>query len=159
MPTFSASQLIGKTFYTTKPLNFYRVSDINTLGDNAKPVSNKLKTGYSFVLDSFLLPTEPFTKYGIRYAKRSDTYFTFYGNDKNYYAVKYAKDNFSSKALKEQGAKTDEQIIKEKEQEQQTPADYIKNALISAGTLTKNVIYIGLGIFAIGYILPKILKK
>lgn len=158
MPTYSAGQLIGKTFFTTKPLNLYRVLDINDLGDKAKPVS-KLKTGYSFVMDSYLPATEPYTKTGVKYAKRSDIYFTFFGQDGKYYAVKYAKDNFSSKALKEQGAKTEEQIIEQKIEENKTPADLIKDFFEGAGKLGKNVIYIGLGVIAVGYLLPKILNK
>jgi hypothetical protein len=157
MPIFSPGQLIGKTFFVTRPLEFYRVNDVNLLGDKAKPVSNKLKRGYSFVLDSFLLPTESYTKYGTRYAARTNPYFTFYGNDKNYYAVIQKPDGrFSLDKLKEQGAQTDVEIAQAIEAASQTPA---QNFFTSLSTTTKNLIYIAAGVLAAGYLLPKILKK
>ena len=54
MAIFSPGQLIGKTFFITRPLEFYRVNDINQYGDAAKPVINKLQRVYSFFLYSFL---------------------------------------------------------------------------------------------------------
>lgn len=160
MPIFSPGQLINKTFFVTRPLEFYRVEDVNKLGDKAKPVSNKLKTGYSFVLDSFLLPTEEFTKYGYKYAARTNTYFTFYGNDKKYYAVIFKNDKrFSLDALREQGAKTDVEIAKEKIEENKTPVDKLTDMFAAGGKTLKTLLYIGVGIYAAGYLLPKILKK
>lgn len=160
MPIYSASQLIGKTFFVTRPLEFYRVSDVNNSGDNARPVTNKLKSGYSFVLDSFLLPTEQYIKYGIKYASRTNTYFTFKGNDGNYYAVIFKNDGrFSSKKLIEQGVKSDIQIEKEKEQENKTPVDKLTDVFTSGGKTLKTILYIGVGVIALGYLLPKILKK
>jgi hypothetical protein len=160
MPIFSAGQLIGKTFFVTRPLEFYRVNDVNLLGDKAQPVSNKLKRGYSFVLDSFLLPTESFTKYGTRYAARTNPYFTFYGNDKNYYAVIQKPDGrFSLDKLKEQGAKSDVQIAEEKAEENKTPVDKLTDMFAAGGKTLKTILYIGIGIYAAGYLLPKILKK
>jgi hypothetical protein len=157
MPIFSPGQLIGKTFFVTRPLEFYRVADVNALGDAAKPVSNKLKRGYSFVLDSFLLPTESFTKYGTRYAARTNPYFTFYGNDKNYYAVIQKPDGrFSLDKLKEQGAQTDVEIAQAIETASKTPIEKFFTSLTST---SKNLLYITAGVLAAGYLLPKILKK
>jgi hypothetical protein len=157
MPIFSPGQLIGKTFFVTRPLEFYRVNDVNLLGDKAQPVSNKLKRGYSFVLDSFLLPTESYTKYGTRYAARTNPYFTFYGNDKNYYAVIQKPDGrFSLDKLQQQGAQSDVQLAQQAEAALQTPA---QNFFTSLSTTTKNLIYIAAGVLAAGYLLPKILKK
>jgi hypothetical protein len=157
MAIFSPGQLIGKTFFVTMPLEFYRVADVNAFGDAAKPVSNKLKRGYSFVLDSFLLPTESYTKYGTRYAARSNPYFTFYGNDGNYYAVIQKPDGrFSLDKLKEQGAQTDVQLAQQAAAAQQTPAE---NFFTSLTSTSKNLLYIAAGVLAAGYLLPKILKK
>jgi hypothetical protein len=157
MAIFSPGQLIGKTFFITRPLEFYRVVDINAFGDKAKPVGNLLKRGYSFVLDSFLLPTESFTKYGTRYAARSNPYFTFKGNDGGYYAVMQKPDGrFSLDKLKEQGAKTDVEIAQQTAAEQQTPA---QNFFTSLSTTTRNLLYIAAGVIAAGYLLPKFLKK
>ena len=157
MAIFSPGQLIGKTFFITRPLEFYRVADVNAFGDAAKPVSNKLKRGYSFVLDSFLLPTESYTKYGTRYAARSNPYFTFYGNDRNYYAVIQKPDGrFSLDKLKQQGAQTDVQLAQQAAAAQQTPAE---NFFTSLTSTSKNLLYITAGVLAAGYLLPKILKK
>jgi len=157
MAIFSPGQLIGKTFFIIRPLEFFRVADVNAFGDAAKPVSNKLKRGYSFVLDSFLLPTESYTKYSTRYAARSNPYFTFYGNDRNYYAVIQKPDGrFSLDKLKEQGAQTDVQLAQQAAAAQQTPAE---NFFASLSKTSKNLLYIAAGVLAAGYLLPKILKK
>lgn len=161
MPIFSASQLIGKRFWVRKPINLYRVNDINNLGYKAVPVSNLLPVGYSFVMDSFLLPSEEYTdQYGIKRAKRIDTYFTFIGNDKKYYAVIFKNDNrFSLEKLIEQGIKSDIEIRKEKEEAEKTPIDKLTDLFTGAGSTLKTLLYIGVGIYAIGYLLPKIQKN
>jgi len=58
MPIISASQLIGKTLTIKQAAPFYRVNDINNLGDRAKPVSNMLPAGYQFIVDGFLTKTQ-----------------------------------------------------------------------------------------------------
>lgn len=120
MPVYSASQLLDKTLRVIRPLSFYRVIDINNLGDKAKPVSNKLPINYQFVVDSFLLPTAGGPgNYGIIYAPRSSTYFTFKGKDGGYYAVKNERAAFDKEGLKKQGILTvDEQILLEKKASQ-----------------------------------------
>lgn len=165
MALIRVSQLLDKTFYVTRPLEFYRVMDVNNLGDKARPVKNKLKTGYAFILDSYLAPLESATtKNGVKLAARSSSYFTFKGKDGNYYAVKFANDGrFSLKKLQEQGVKTIVQEAKEKEEEEKTPIQTIKEttskAVTSAAGFSKNIIYIGIAVLAAGYLLPKILKK
>jgi hypothetical protein len=160
MAIFSPGQLIGKTFFVTKPLEFYRVSDVNNFGDAARPVSNKLNTGYSFVLDSFLLPREAGTgNYGIKYAKRSNPYFTFFGTDKKYYAVIFKNDKrFSLSKLVEQGAKSDVQLAAEKAEENKTTSDKLNDLLTSGGKTLKTLLYIAVGIYAAGYLIPKFKK-
>ena len=156
---FSPGQLIGKTFYITRPLEFYRVVDINAFGDKAMPVKNKLKRGYAFVLDSFLLPSETYTKYGTRYAARSNPYFTFKGNDGGYYAVMQKPDGrFSLDKLKEQGAKSEVQLAAEKAEENKTPVDKLSDIFTSGGKTLKTLLFIGLGIYAAGYLIPKLKK-
>jgi hypothetical protein len=164
MPLFSPAQLIGKTFYITRPLEFYRVSDIISKGDKAMPVSNQLRTGYSFVMDSFLLPVQEFTKYGFKTATRSNTYFTFFGSDKNNYAVIFKNDSrFSLNKLLEQGAITFKEELKKQAEDNKTTAEKIteslKDIFTGGGKTLKTVLFIGVGVFAIGYLLPKFIKK
>jgi hypothetical protein len=163
MPIISASQLLGKTIFTTKPLSFYKVSEIIAKGDKASPVSNQIKTGYTFKLDSFLTPVEENTKYGFKTAKRSDNYFTWYGNDNGYYAVKYADDGrFSFAKLQEQGVKTVKQIQTAEEEANKTPVqkieDTVTNLFTGAGKTIKTLLYIGIAVYAIGYLVPKLKK-
>jgi hypothetical protein len=159
MPIFNATQLIGKTLFVTKPINFYRQLDIIQKGDNATPVKNKLKAGYSFVLDTFLMPVEENYNFGFKTAKRSDIYFVFTGNDNNKYAIKYISDGrISLKKLLEQGAKTIEQEEEEKKEANKTTAEKIEESLKNVGLTIRNIIYIGLAVIAIGYLAPKLKK-
>tara|TARA_R110000868_G_scaffold258476_3_gene515999 strand:+ start:921 stop:1394 length:474 start_codon:yes stop_codon:yes gene_type:complete len=156
MPLYNFSQLVGKTFVLKNDTPFYRINDINNLGDNAKPV-NKLKANYSFVLDSYLSPTDGGTNPiypSIKYAKRSYYFFTFYGNDGKYYGVIYdpIKKQFNTDVLRQQGAKTIEQQIREKEELNKS---FLEKLLPSV----KKALFIGIGIFAIVQILPILIKK
>ena len=156
MPIISITQLLDKTFYVTKPIPFYRVQDLNEKGDKAKKVGD-LKTNYFFRLDSYLQPREAGKdNYSLTYAKLSDFYFLFRGRDKVYYGVKYINDGrFSLQALKEQGVKTVEQERKEQEEKQKTPVDKITEIFQDAGSSVKKLLYIGLGIWAVGYLIQK----
>lgn len=157
---YTAGQLIDKTIFINRPLNFYRVTDIINIGDKAKPIANTLKTGYNFVLDSVLMPTQAFTKYSFTTAARDVAYWTFYGNDKKYYAVKYADDNrFDFKKIIQQGAQNTAQQQAATEQILAPVENPINNLLIGLSKTAKTVLYIGVGVFAVGYLLPKILKK
>lgn len=152
MALFSMTQLIGKTLYLKSPQKFYRVADIVSKGDNAKPVSNSLKRGYFFVVDSYLAPGEQNNQYGFTTAKRSDYYFTWRGNDGNMYAIKYANNIFDLGKLTEQGALTVKQEVENKEDQKSTFMDNLfKN--LNIGKDLKPIIYIGLGVVAVGYLL------
>jgi hypothetical protein len=164
MPLISISQLLDKTFYVTKKVPIFRVNDLNKYGDKAKKVGF-LNPDYFFVLDSYIAPKESgVDKYYLQYAKLSNYYFTFRGNDGGYYGVKYVNDGrFSLKALQQQGVKTIEEQKKEQEEKEKTPVEKatekITDIFTGAGKTFKTLLYIGAGVFAVGYLLPKILKK
>jgi hypothetical protein len=151
--TVSAGQVIDKTLFLTKPANFYRAGDINQI--NPKPISNKLPIGYSFKVDSYL-DAKPDKN-------RMFFYWTFYGKDKKYYAIKHDPSGFSFDALKQQGVKTTEEVLKEEKEQNKTPVEKVTETVTDlftgAGKTAKNLLYIGVGIFAVGYLLPKFIKK
>lgn len=156
MPLINWGQLIDKTFVTAIPTPVYRTSDIINKGDKAKPATT-VKKGYSFILDSFLSPVEENRKYGFLTAKRSDYYLLFKGNDGKPYAIKYNPNaqQFDSKILREQGVKTIQEQIKEAEDREKNPLTRFWDSLGKTG---KTAIFIGLGIFALGYLIPKLKK-
>lgn len=164
MPLISINQLIDKTFYVTKKVPIFRVEDLNKYGDKAKKVGF-LNPDYFFVLESYISPKEAGKdKYSLQYAKLSNYYFTFRGKDGNYYGVKYVDDGrFSLKKLQQQGVKTIEEQKKEQEDKEKTPVEKatekITDIFTGAGKTFKTLLYIGAGVFAVGYLLPKILKK
>jgi uncharacterized protein YceK len=157
--TLNLNQDTKWPIWIKKPIKFYRAGDIIKDGDNAKSIGT-LKMGYSFVFDSVLMPTETFTNYGFVTAKRSDAYWTFYGNDKKYYAVKYADDNrFDLRRIIAQGAQS-------VTQQQATTAailaptgNPVTDFLTGLTSTAKTVLYIGVAVLAVGYLLPKIIKK
>ena len=151
------NQLIGKTFYPIYKLNYYDVIDINNDGDNAKPIG-QLKVNDSFVMDSYLLPIQAQTKYGIKYAKRSNLYLTFF-RGKKYYAIIYNPNSFSLRDLQQQGVKTITEELKEQEEANKTPIDKVFDFLGAGGKIIKNVLIFGVVILAAGYLIPKIQKK
>lgn len=157
MATVDPGQIIDKTLFLKKEANFYRGSDICKAcnADKAKPVGNKLPKGYSFKVDSFLAPAPE--------SNRTAFYWTFFGKDKKYYGIKHDPSLFSFDALKDQGVKTTAEVIKAKEEENKTPVekatDTLKELATGAGKTARNLLYIGVGIFAVGYLLPKFLKK
>jgi hypothetical protein len=157
MPKVNLNQLIGKTFYPIYKLNYYKVFDVNNDGDNAKPIGH-FNVGESFVMDSYLLPIEAQTKYGIKYAKRSSIYLTFF-KGKEYCAVIYNANAFSLKTLKEQGVLTVEEELKAEEEKNKTTIDKIFDVVGVGGKLVKNLIIFGVVIFAVGYLAPKLQKK
>jgi hypothetical protein len=157
MPKVNVSQLIDKTFYPIYPLNYYSVFSINNEGDKALPIG-KFKVGDSFVMDSYLLPIEPQTKNGVKYAKRSNLYLTFF-RGKQYCAVIYNSKVFSLKDLKEQGVKTIEEQIKDEQEQNKTPLDKVFDVLGEGGKFVKNILIFGVIIYAVGYLAPKFQKK
>ena len=159
MPTYSARQILDKTLKVNRPLNLYRVADINNKGDQAKAVSNKLPKGYTFKVDSFLLPTEGYiSQYGIIYAKRSDTYFTFKGKDGNYYAVKNERAAFDKNALKQQGILTVDEEIKLAEQQAQTPVDRLFEGFGKFANFAKWIAIGVVAVWATGYLIKSTKK-
>jgi len=162
MPRYKFSQLVGKTFVIKNSMPYYDIYDVNQFGDKAKP-KGYFKKGDSFILDSYLAPREagPDKNYPtIKYAKRSNYYFTFF-RDSGYYGVIHDPNTkqFDIKVLKQEGAKTIEEQKKEQEKENQTPADIAKEAVVSVYGDIKKLVLLGFGVLAIGYLLPKILKK
>lgn len=124
MPDISARQLIDKTIKIERPANFYRVLDVNNLGDKAKPVSNMLPKDYTFRVDSFLAKGPAYTNiYGIKYAARNDNYLTFFGKDGKNYAIKVQDIGLSAKQRKQAGIKTVDEEIKEQKESQLSTLD------------------------------------
>jgi len=96
----SFSQLMDKTITLEKDTPFYRLFDVNNEGYKAKEIKPPLKTGYKFVVWSYLLkgPAYANPNYpSIKYAERKDDYLLFKGMDGKYYAIK-VKDLKLSKA-------------------------------------------------------------
>jgi len=152
MPIISASQLIGKTLTIKQAAPFYRVNDINNLGDRAKPVSNMLPAGYQFIVDGFLTKTPAYTdSYGFLKAKRSDDYITFFGKDRQYYAIKTQSLSVGKKGLEQAGVKTVQQEKKEAE-------DALKNPLDKAIEFGKKLIIGVAVVWAAGYLYQSIKK-
>lgn len=160
MPLYNIRNLIGKTFVLKSPTKFYRVADVNNLGDKAKPVSNLLKKGYSFTLDSFLMPTDGgVDKYGIKRAKRSNYYWTFYGANGSYYAIIFNENLFDNSAIQQQGIKTVEQEVKESESESKSPFDKLSETVSDIfkgiGKTGKTLLIVGVSVWAVGYLMEK----
>lgn len=160
---FLFSQLMNKTILLNRNVNIYRVSDINAIGDKSKPAL-VLSKGKTFVLDSYLLPTTGYTNaYGLTYAPRTDSYFTFYLNG-IYYGVKVLNDGrFSVDALKEQGALTVKEVedLKKKEAAAGTVGGFLNNIGSGLGEIfgkLKPVLIIILVIILVIYLLPVITK-
>lgn len=114
-------------------------------------------------MDSYLQPREagslpPYPCPPLCYGKRDFYYFTFKGNDGNMYGVRYLQDQnqFDSKVLREQGVKTVEETRKEDEENLKPWYEKLGEQL---GKDFKKVLLIGIGVIAIGYLLPKINKK
>ena len=163
MPIYSAEQIIDKTLTTKRPLTFYRVFDINNQGDKAKPVSNKLPKGYSFVVFSYLEPTEPYvSNYGIMYAGRSNLYFTFKGRDGNSYAVKNERGAFDTESLKRQGVLTVDEEIKLREEQAKDPFEQLFEGFGGGfgkfGNFAKWIIIGVAAVWATGYIIKSTKK-
>lgn len=156
MAIYSASQLLGKTFYLRKAVTFYKIFDINNLGDDAKP-AGRFKVGQYFVPISFLLPTNGHTQYGIVYAKRSYPLFVFTDAAGTWYGVKIIGDGrFNVPALRAQGAITVKEEIERDKKENESLFDKIFSG---AGGVLKTVAIVGgVGLIAL-YVLPRLTDK
>ena len=159
MPTVPVNQLIGKTIKLQRPAKFYKVSDINKLGDKATAIKNLLPKGYSMHIDTFLAATPGYTNlYGIKYAARKDNYLTFFGADKAYYAIK-EKDLFiGEQQRKEQEIKTTEEIKKEQEEADKTPIDKLFEGFGKFANFAKYLVIGITAVWATGYIIKQTRK-
>jgi hypothetical protein len=129
MPLISADQIIGKTLIAKNPVSIYALPDKDKrvgIVEPGKPVG----VVYSFVGGKGGAPL--FWQF---YAKAG-------GIEKAYYA-EHKDDAFNLPALKEQGVKTTQQIVKEKEEQDKPTSDkifeFVKKYAIWAG--------VGLGAF------------
>lgn len=154
MPVYDAAQLIGKSISVTSSTDVYNVSDINMFGDKAKSVG-KMAKGGSYTMDSFLLPTAAYTNsYGLKYAARKYTYFTFYSGGK-YLAVRM--ENVNTKALKDQGALTvADQIAKEQADNSNPLSNLFNNMFNGLGDTAKLVVKVAI-VLAVIYIILRYL--
>ena len=156
MPVIRVNQLQGKTLRLRKPVSFYRVFDINNIGDKAKPVSNMLPVGYQLLVDSYLTKGPAYTSsYGVKYAARKDDYLTFFGKNKEYYAIKTQDISVGAKGLKEAGVKTVKEEQKEEQEAAQTPLDKLFTGFGKFANFAK---YLTIGIAAVwatGYIIKQ----
>ena len=156
MPDISASQLIGKTITLKSATNFYRVNDINNVGDKAKMISNRLPAGYQLTVDSFILKgPQSVDAYGFIKAKRSDDYLTFYGRDKNYYAVKVKDLNIGKEELKKRDIKTVKQEQEERKLAQMTD---IEKLAYNVGKYAKWLVLGVAVVWATGYLIKSTKK-
>jgi hypothetical protein len=111
MPTYSVSQLLGKTFYAKKKIGLYKTTS------SSKPYAYVSPGGYIGKLDSWI-------------EKDSQLWFLFkYGNNEQF-VIKYEPYSIDQSNLKAEGAKTVEQEAKEKEL-----------TALKAGGLTDNIEY------------------
>lgn len=125
MPDIRVSQLLDKTITLEKDTPFYRAFDVNNLGYKAKQISPSLKTGYKFVVDSFILKGPAYTNPNypsLKYAERKDDYITFFGRDGKYYAIKVKDISLSAAGRRASG------ILTVKEEEEQNLSTFAKIA-------------------------------
>jgi len=96
MPTYSVSQLIGKTFYAKQKIGLYKTTA------SASPYAYVNAGGYIGKLDSWI-------------EKGDQLWFLFkYGNNEQF-VIKYIPYSIDQSVIKSEGAKTVEQEAKEKE--------------------------------------------
>lgn len=151
MPQVRASQLVGKTIRLNKQAPFYRVFDINNLGDRAKPVSNMLPVGYQFLVDTFITSGPAYTSsYGVKYAARKDDYLTFFGKDTAYYAIKVKDISVGKQGFREAGIKT---VKQETEQEKLAQMSDLERTLASIGKYAKWIVIGVAAVWATGYLI------
>jgi len=159
LPTVRANQLIGKTLPIKNSIPFFRVRDINKFGDKAKIVG-KLPIGYQLLVDSFLVKGPAYYDANSlqTYAKRSNDYLTFFGKDKNNYAIKVADISVGKKQLEQAGVKTVEQEAKEQEQAEKTPIDKLFEGFGKFANFAKYLVIGITAVWATGYIIKQTRK-
>lgn len=129
MPLISADQITGKTLIAKKPVPLYALPDKSKKIATVQP-GKPVGVVYSFVGGKGGAPL-----FWLFYAKAG-------GIEKAYYA-EHDENAFNLPALKEQGVKTTQEIVKEKEEQDKPTSDkifeFVKKYAIWAG--------VGLGAF------------
>lgn len=115
--TFNAAQIVGKTLYALNDVNITR-----SPYDGASAVF-KVKQGQPIgVVFSYLSPT----------AGRSSLWWMFYDSNKKAYYVEHKPGLFSTSAIKDQGGKDTETIVKEQEHANESGRDFWSNKALTA---------------------------
>ena len=144
----SAQDVIGKTLYPKVRINYWMGSQLKSGDLNDKDRAGTLPIGYPFKVWSYAAPT----------ANRKNLYWLSKDENGKIIIVRMAKNVFDFKKLAQQGVKTEEQKIKEQQEQEQTIAEKIEQQLKSIGKFAKWIIIAGLGVYAIGYLAPKFRK-
>lgn len=156
LPLIRVNQLVGKTLTLRKSIPFFRVSDINKLGDKAKKVG-ELPVGYQLLVDTFLTKGPAYYDANSlqTYAKRSNDYLTFFGKDKKYYAIKVPDLSVGKKGLEQAGVKTVEQEAAEEAEAAKTPIDKLFEGFGKFANFAK-ILTIGIAaVWATGYLIKQ----
>jgi len=149
MPNITSPQdIIGKTLYPNKKIPFWNGSQLRAGDLLDKDKAGTLPTNYPFLVWSFALPS----------SVRKNLYWMAKDANGKIILVRHNNKDFSFKKLAAQGVKTEQQKIEEEKEKEKTLADKIAESLQSAGKFAKWVIIAGLGIYAIGYLAPKLRK-
>jgi hypothetical protein len=144
----SAQDVIGKTLYPKKKVNFWKGSQLRSGDLLDKDKAGTLPVNYPFLVYSFAAPS----------SVRRNLYWMAKDSNGQIILVRHVKGDFDFKKLAAQGVKTEQQKIEEEEEKEKTLADRIADTLKDAGKFAKWVIIAGLGIYAIGYLAPKLKK-
>lgn len=108
--SYDVSFLVGKTLFANQDTNIYSFAM-----DSAKPIA-KIKKGQSLgVLFSFLVPK----------SGRKVLWLMFEGADRKPYYVPVEYNTIDTEALKKQGVKTTDEIIKQDERDNESTKDKI----------------------------------
>ncbi len=153
MPLYNAQQILGRTISFDRDTKVYKVFDINNLGDNASP-SSVYRKGQTVQIDSYLSPTPAYTSaYGIRYAKRSSEYFTFYAG--SVYMAFKNDSSISKSSLQQQGAKT---VVQEMEEERRSKLSFFEKLKEDILKLGKPVLIAAIVLIALYFSMPYIME-
>ena len=144
----SAQDVIGKTLYPNKKVIFWKGSQLKAGDLLDKDKAGTLPVNYPFKVWSFAAPS----------SVRKNLYWMAKDADGKIILVKHVKNDFSFKKLAAQGVKTEKEKIEEEEEKEKTLTDKIAETLQDAGKFLKWVVIAGLGIYAIGYLAPKLRK-
>lgn len=144
----SAQDVIGKTLYPKVRIAYWKGSQLKSGDLLDKDKAGTLPVNYPFKVYSFAAPS----------SVRKNLYWMAKDSSGQIILVKHVKNDFSFQKLAAQGVKTEQQKIEEEKEKEKTLADKIAESLQSSGKFAKWVIIAGLGIYAIGYLAPKLRK-